>query len=222
MNQRHPGPARDCQPPDQEIRPPDMTDMPFDDLSSLDDDALLVLYANGDPTAARVLTGRLAPVVMAHAYRLTGNRAEAEDVTQEALLRLWKIAPEWRQGEAQVSTWAYRVMVNLCTDRLRRRTSRPQVALDLVAEPEAEMTSAVEKMTEKARADALQNALDTLPERQKQAVVLRHIEGLSNPEIADIMDIGVEAVESLTARGKRALKAALQGRREELGYDDDI
>jgi RNA polymerase sigma-70 factor (ECF subfamily) len=52
-------------------------------------------------------------------------------------------------------------------------------------------------------------------------VVLRHIEGLSNPEIAAIMDIGVEAVESLTARGKRALAALLEGRRAELGYEDD-
>ena len=60
-----------------------------------------------------------------------------------------------------------------------------------------------------------------LPERQRQAVVLRHIEGLSNPEIAQVLGIGVEAVESLTARGKRALAAELAPRRSELGYDDD-
>ena len=68
---------------------------------------------------------------------------------------------------------------------------------------------------------ALQAALDQLPERQRQAVVLRHIEGLGNPEIAAILDIGVEAVESLTARGKRALAAILAGRKAELGYEDD-
>ena len=67
---------------------------------------------------------------------------------------------------------------------------------------------------------ALQRALNALPERQRQAVVLRHIEGFANPEIAVVMDIGIEAVESLTARGKRALAAILAGRREELGYDD--
>ena len=66
----------------------------------------------------------------------------------------------------------------------------------------------------------MEQAIATLPERQRQAVVLRHIEGLSNPEIGEIMDIGVEAVESLTARGKRALAAALAGRRAELGYGD--
>ena len=73
---------------------------------------------------------------------------------------------------------------------------------------------------EAARAVALETALSALPERQRQAVILRHIEGLTNPEIAAVMDIGVEAVESLTARGKRALAALLAGRRAELGYED--
>lgn len=72
-----------------------------------------------------------------------------------------------------------------------------------------------------ARMRALSEALAALPERQAQAVALRHLEGLSNPEIARIMEIGVEAVESLTARGKRALAAILSGRKAELGYDDD-
>jgi RNA polymerase sigma-70 factor (ECF subfamily) len=73
-------------------------------------------------------------------------------------------------------------------------------------------------MVEADRMAALDAALATLPERQRQAVVLRHIEGMSNPEIAEVLEIGVEAVESLTARGKRALKAALDGQKEALGY----
>ena len=66
---------------------------------------------------------------------------------------------------------------------------------------------------------ALDAALAQLPGRQRQAVVLRHIEGLTNPEIATVMDVGVAAVESLTARGKRALAAILAGRKADLGYD---
>ncbi|MEL7150426.1 MAG: RNA polymerase sigma factor [Pseudomonadota bacterium] len=182
------------------------------------DDALLVAFANGDGAAGQILVNRLAPRLFGYAARVLGDHAEAEDVVQDTMMRLWKMAPDWRQGEAQVSTWAYRVAVNLCTDRLRRRKTRGHVDLESVAEPEADMQSVVERMTENDRADALQAALDTLPERQRQAVVLRHLEELSNPEIASIMDIGVEAVESLTARGKRALKAALSTRREELGY----
>ena len=192
--------------------------MPLDAMDEVSDDALLVLFANGDDAAARMLTLRLTPRVLAHAFRMLGNRADAEDVTQDALMRLWKIAPDWRQGEAQVSTWLYRVTANLCTDRLRRRRG---VALDSIAEPEDESPSAADGLQETSRAQALQQALGELPERQRQAVVLRHLEGRSNPEIAEIMDISTEAVESLTARGKRALAAALAGRREELGYEDD-
>jgi RNA polymerase sigma factor (sigma-70 family) len=196
--------------------------MPRDDLALLSDEALLVLYANGDPTAARALTQRLAPRVFAYGMRVLGDRAEAEDVTQEALLRLWRIAPEWRQGEAQVTTWLYRVATNLATDRLRGRKRRQAEALDDVAEPGDDRPSVVAGMIEADRMAALQSALAQLPDRQRQAVVLRHIEGMSNPEIAQILDIGVEAVESLTARGKRALAALLVGRKEELGYDDVI
>ncbi|WP_299349954.1 RNA polymerase sigma factor [uncultured Shimia sp.] len=192
--------------------------MPFDAQDDISDDALLVLYANGDAAAARVLTLRLTPRVFGHANRLLGDRAEAEDVAQEAMLRLWKIAPEWRQGEAKVTTWLYRVVANLCTDRLRKKRG---VALDAVPEPEDDTASVVDKMQDRARVDALQAALAQLPERQRQAVVLRHIDGLANPEIAEVMEISVEAVESLTARGKRTLAAALAGRREELGYHDD-
>lgn len=193
--------------------------MPFDAMTEVSDEALLVAYGNGDRAAAQALTLRLTPRIFGYAARVLSDRTEAEDVVQEAMLRLWKIAPDWRQGEAQVSTWLYRVTVNLCTDRLRK--SGRSVDIDAVAEPEDGQPSAVATMIDTDRAKALQAALDTLPERQRQAVVLRHLEGLSNPEIAVVMDIGVEAVESLTARGKRALRAALSGRREELGYDDD-
>ena len=191
-----------------------------DQFRDTPDGTLLVAYANGDAQSGRVLLNRLAPKLFAYATRVLGDRTEAEDVVQDCMVKLWKIAPDWRQGEAQVSTWAYGVTVNLCTDRLRKRHRGPQIALDAIVEPEADMTSAVDRMTDNQRSDALQNALATLPERQRQAVVLRHIEGLSNPEIAAIMDIAVEAVESLTARGKRALTTALSGRKDELGYED--
>lgn len=196
--------------------------MPRDDLAILSDEALLVLYANGDPVAARLLTQRLAPRVFAYARRVLGDRAEAEDITQEALLRLWRIAPDWRQGEAQVTTWLYRVATNLATDRLRARKRRQADTLDDVPEPGDDRPDVVTGLIEADRMAALQTALACLPDRQRQAVVLRHIEGMTNPEIAQILEIGVEAVESLTARGKRALSALLAGKKEELGYDDVI
>jgi RNA polymerase sigma-70 factor (ECF subfamily) len=193
-------------------------DMPFDDRGEGSDEALLLAYGRGDARAARILVLRLTPWVLAYAARLTGDRAEAEDVAQEAMLRLWRIAPEWRSGEARVTTWLYRVVTNLCTDRLRRRRG---TGLDSLPEPADGAPGVEARMQDEARARALEAALARLPERQRQAVVLRHLEGLANPEIAEIMEISTEAVESLTARGKRALAAALAGRRAELGFEDD-
>lgn len=192
--------------------------MALDALDDVSDETLLVLYGNGDRAAARLLTLRMGPLAFRVALRMLGDRAEAEDLAQEALLRLWKIAPEWRTGEAKVTTWLYRVVTNLATDRLRRRRG---IGLDEAPELPDGAASAVEQMIDGDRAAALEAALAQLPARQRQAVVLRHLEGLSNPEISAAMEIGVEAVESLTARGKRALAAILAGRREELGYGHD-
>ena len=192
--------------------------MALDHSIDFSDDALLQLYANGDQVAARQLTLRLAPRAYKQAYRMLGVQADAEDVAQEAMMRVWKIAPEWRSGEAKVTTWLYRVVANLCLDRLRKVQS---TSLDAIDEPIDPSPSAADDMQSNARLDALQAALIALPERQRQALVLRHIEELANPEIADVMEISVEAVESLTSRGKRALTQILKGRKAALGFEGD-
>ena len=134
------------------------------------DEALLVRFGNGDPSVAAELTRRLAPRVLSLATRVLGSRAEAEDVTQEAMIRLWKIAPEWRSGEARVTTWLYRVGMNLCIDH-KRKARGGHVDLDAIPEPPDPAAGAAEALQEGARRDALQEALMTLPERQRQAVV---------------------------------------------------
>lgn len=185
----------------------------------LSDADLLAAFAGGDRSAAMTLTQRLTPRVMGQAYRMLGNRSDAEDVAQDAMMRLWKIAPDWDADRAQVTTWLYRVVANLCTDRLRK--SGRGVALDAIEEPSDTKPSVAETLQDKARTTALRDALADLPERQSQAVALRHLEELGNPQIAIIMNTNVRTVESLIARGKRALIARLSGRKEELGYEDD-
>ena len=192
--------------------------MPLDAYTDLADDALLTQYSRGDAAAAHALTARLTPRVFGHAMRVLGDWAEAEDVAQDAMMRLWKVAPDWRMGEAKVSTWLYRVTANLCTDRLRRKRG---VGLNEVDEPLDPSPSVTDQLQTRERMNALQAGLQTLPERQRQAMILRHIEGLANPEIAEILEISTEAVESLTARGKRALAQALAPARKKLGYEDD-
>lgn len=191
--------------------------MAYDALEDVDDDALMVLYANGDATAAGVLAARHVSRVKALGWRMLGDQAEAEDVAQDAMLRLWKVAPEWRAGEAKVSTWLYRVASNLCTDRLRKRRG---VGLDDIPEPEDDTPSAVGQMMADDRATALRSAMAKLPERQRLAVSLRHLQELANPEIAEIMDISIEAVESLVARGKRQLADLLLKDKAKIGLEE--
>nr|WP_323778551.1 RNA polymerase sigma factor [Amylibacter sp.] len=194
--------------------------MPLDAQTDISDDALMVLFANGDGQAAGVLAYRHTGRVLALALRMLGDQAEAEDVAQDALMRLWKIAPDWRQGEAKVSTWLYRVASNLCLDRLRKHSGkRATQDIDSVPEPQDERPSVEADLMARDRAAALQKALQDLPDRQRQAVSLRFLQELTNPEVAEVMEVSVEAVESLLSRGKRALAQALDAQKMELGLE---
>ncbi len=181
------------------------------------DPDLLARFATGDREAARILTLRHGPRVHALARRMLGDTAEAEDVTQETMLRLWRIAPDWQTGNAAVATWLYRVASNLCIDRLRRRRERTMEVLPDQADP---APGVAEWLQAQDRAVALESALAALPDRQRLAVVLRHLEERPNPEIAEILGTSVEAVESLVARGRRALSDRLAPRAADLGYAD--
>lgn len=197
--------------------------MPDPGFPPAEEDALMQRLARGDPQAAALLAARLVPRLLGLGTRMLGDRAEAEDIVQETLLRLWRMAPDWQPGQARVGTWVWRVAVNLATDRLRRR--RPLALGDVPggaeALPDPDHGAAETGLMRAERARALRTALAALPPRQAQAVALRHLEGLSNPEIAAIMEIGVEAVESLTARGRRALADRLRPCRAALGLESD-
>ncbi|MFN3261395.1 MAG: RNA polymerase sigma factor [Pikeienuella sp.] len=178
--------------------------MSFDGPNEETDEALLARFAAGDRLAAHALTLRLTPAVFALARRMLNDAAEAEDVAQEAMMRLWRIAPDWRAGEAKLSTWLHRVATNLCIDRLRKRR-RNGPPLEDIAEPADPAPGALARLEAGDAAAAVSAAMARLPERQRAAVALRHFEDLGNPEIAAALDVSVEAVESLLARGRRAL-----------------
>jgi RNA polymerase sigma-70 factor (ECF subfamily) len=172
------------------------------------DDALLRRVAAGDPAAIQALVGRKLPRVCALASRMLGDAAEAEDVAQEAFLRLWRQAPKWRFGEAKVDTWLHRVSLNLCYDRLRRRRERP------VAEPPDQVDPALGADVElemMQTSNQIQAALAELPPRQRDAILLHHYQELSNIDAAAVLGVSIDALESLLARGRRALRTRLQG-----------
>lgn len=193
--------------------------MSFDGMSADSDEVLIASFAGGDQGAARALASRHTPRVLGLAKKMLRDDAEAEDVAQEAMMRLWKIAPEWRAGEAKISTWLHRITSNLCIDRLRKK-KRNGPPLEDIAEPADPTPSATSVLIAKDRAAAVTEAIRRLPDRQRIAVTLRHFEDLGNPEIAKRLEISVEAVESLLARGRRALAKDLAGMRAKGSRDD--
>jgi len=172
------------------------------------DDTLLRRVALGDQAAVQALVARKLPRVCALATRMLGDATEAEDVAQEAFLRVWRQAPKWRFGEAKFDTWLHRVTLNLCYDRLRRRRERA------VAEPPEQIDPALGADVElemMQTSNQVQAALAELPSRQRDAILLHHYQDLSNIDAATALGVSVDALESLLARGRRALRARLQG-----------
>ncbi len=171
------------------------------------DDDLAEAAARGDRAAGRELVRRHLGPLVSFAHRLLGNRADAEDVAQDAFLALWTHAGRWRRGgSASLRTWLFRIAYNRAVDRLRRK---PAVPLDAILEPPDPAPGAEAVMARDAVARRVAEAMAALPERQRAALLLRHFDGLSNPEIAAVLGVGVEAVESLLSRGRRTLRTTL-------------
>jgi RNA polymerase sigma-70 factor (ECF subfamily) len=170
------------------------------------DDELVRRAGEGDQAAVRALVARKLRRILALAERMLGDPAEAQDVAQETFFRLWRHAPRWRPGVARLDTWLHRVALNLCYDRLRRRRERPTAEPPDTADPGPAPDRGLMAADVGRRVRA---ALQGLPPRQREAIVLRHYQELGNIEAADVMGVTVEALESLLSRGRRALKAAL-------------
>jgi len=178
-------------------------------LSEQDPDAELVARVGAqDPVAVRTLVARKLPRLLALATRMLGDRMEAEDVAQEAFVRIWKQAPRWREGEAKFDTWLHRVALNLCYDRLRGQREEPVAELPDEADPAASPDVRIENEARDAR---IREALSALPARQREALVLNYYQELSNVDAAALMGITVDALESLLARARRNLRTQLAG-----------
>ena len=176
-------------------------------MTQSDDDALMQRAGAGDRAACGVLVQRHLRPVTAFAWRLLTDRDDAEEVAQETFLRLWTEAPRWRPGGAKLSTWLFRVAHNLAIDRIRRR--RPTAPLDGAIDPVDPRPDPAEAYAEDETGRRVAAALADLPERQRAAIVLCHHQGLSNADAAAVLEVGVEAVESLLARGRRTLRRRL-------------
>jgi RNA polymerase sigma-70 factor, ECF subfamily len=178
------------------------------------DNELVAAVAGGDEQACGLLMQRHLGRIVARGRRMMGNQADAEEIAQEVFLRVWTHAERWEPGRAQFGTWLHRVAANLCLDRLRRRRGTADIdeMPDLVSgelAPDARLEA-------DELAARVEEALQQLPERQRAAIVLSYYQELSNGETAEVLDVTIEAVESLLSRGRRQLRKLLATEKQEL------
>lgn len=162
--------------------------------------------AGRDGVAFRDLVDRHGTRPHRIAYRMLADAAEAEDVAQEALLRLWQHAPRWQAGGAGVSAWLTRVATNLCLDRLRRKRFASDEAVPERVDTAPLADEAIDDAQQRAQTIA---AVQALPDRQRAAIILTYYEELPNAAAAETMDMNIKAFESLLLRARAALRARL-------------
>lgn len=178
-----------------------------------DERFLLAAAAGGDLSAFRALVDKHLPGIERLARRILGNEADAGDVAQETMLRLWQSGSNIDVAAGGVKPWLNRVAVNLCIDRTRA-AKRLVVVEEL---PETAVPPEQEKgLAERDLGRRMAAALDTLPERQRVALTLFHYEGFTQAAIAALMGLSEDAVESLMARARRTLKDRLSGEWRQL------
>lgn len=179
-----------------------------DDHRMLTDEDIMAAIVAGDQRVYADAVRRHARPIAIYAYRMLGSESEAEDIAQETFLRLWTQAARWQPGKAALSTWLHRIAHNLCIDFLRK--SKTALANELSDEFVDEQMTAEAMLDNDIDYNLLQVALGQLPERQRSALVLTHYQGLSNREVAGILEVTVDALESLLARARRSLKTHWQ------------
>lgn len=180
--------------------------------SELSDQALLEQVREGKHPAFAALVRRHSQRFYRVAYRFMGERAQAEDIVQEAFIKLWENPASWNpNANARFTTWFYRVVVNLCLDAKKKYTPM-QLAEDFDAQDARENQE--EALAENERQALMRRAIDALPERQRTALTLCFLEDLSNQEAASVMGIHLKALQSLLIRAKQNVGERLRNYRE--------
>ncbi|MEU8000639.1 RNA polymerase sigma factor SigM [Catellatospora sp. NPDC049111] len=190
------------------------------------DEELLAAHAAGEPEAFGVLFRRHRDRLWAVALRTTNDREDAADALQEAMLSAHRAAARFR-GEAAVTTWLHRIVVNACVDRLRRRQAHLTVPLpgQAGADDDDRHTPARNEpaapSTDHDTAMVVRSALAELPYDQRAALVLVDLQGYSVAEVAQLMGVAEGTIKSRCSRG-RARLAVMLGHLRNLGDSPDV
>ncbi|BBA37072.1 RNA polymerase sigma-70 factor, ECF family protein [Methylocaldum marinum] len=175
------------------------------DAASPSDEILMGRIVQGDHDAFSQLVHRHTPRMYAIARRIGVLSTEAEEVVQEAFLRVWVNAATWSPQKGGFAVWLGRIVVNLCIDRLRRDRYEPWGD----EEPSLPAADLESTLFLQQQAEQIARAIEELPVRQRTALVLCYYEGFSNAEAAGILEISVSALEALLVRARRALRERL-------------
>ncbi len=159
-----------------------------------------------DGAALDALLERHGSSLHGYLYRMNGNAADTEEVCQETFLRVWHHAQRWEPGRVRFSTWLFRIGHNLCIDRFRKQRPFVDAALPEPEDPAADPVAGVQH---EQQVQAVRGAVAALPDRQRSALLLCHFQGLSNKHAAEVLEVSVEALESLLSRARRSLKKTL-------------
>jgi len=185
-----------------------------------DEPALLARARGGDREAFSVLVSRHASAILSAAWRIVGERAEAEDVAQETFLAAFRALPGFRE-EARFATWLYRIAVNKCRDRLRARAASPEREARAERDGDApppepvgesvEHRSPEELMLERQRTASLERAIGRLPSLYREAFVLRHVEGLSYDDMSEALGVDGSTLRMRVYKARAQLSRELAG-----------
>lgn len=175
-------------------------------------DAVIRQMVAGDRDAFRQVVVAFVNSLSRYVTRIVGNGMDADDIVQEAFLKLWTHRESFDPSRARLKTWLYRIAHNLAVDHLRRgRPEKPETAGQEAVETEAAETMKQTPTPDTALSDQreleqLGRMLLMLPERQRSAIALCCLQGFSNRDAALILDLSVAALESLLSRGRKALR----------------
>ncbi len=174
------------------------------------DEALMEAIREGENDALNTLMTRHMRSIYAFAFSFSRNSDDAEDLTQETFLRCWTKAHTYKPGRVKVSTWLHTLTRNAAIDAFRRRRwilESESDALEGGLDKFPADSSPEEALEERDRDEILKISLDSLPERQRTALLLCYVRGFSNREAAAVLGISLDALVSLLARARRALKS---------------
>ncbi len=183
---------------------------------------LMARIAQGDNEAFEILVNRHQTSILNLIYRFIGDRTYAKDLAQEVFIRVWRAAKAYKP-EAKFTTWIYRITKNLCFNELKSSRRKKWFSFHQSDDQSGETIedrlsdaapSAEDLLLEKERSRQISEALQSLPDNQRMALILKRYDDLSYQEIAQILGCSVSAVESLLVRAKRSLQEKLKNYEE--------